>query len=553
MRIHSLMLTLASAAVLCAPVSAELITAERVLTLQTHGGTSIDNNYKNNNASDGNVDSLWCTLNPNGGNNYYLNGSVNPVMVFDLGTNQTLDALSVWGYPFSGNSLQKFTLSFYDGSQGFDGTPIAVQNVTLEEWTQNATNIALTAPVTAQYVKMEVTGNFGQTGNYGGGDRVGIADIQFNRTNTIETYIPDSAAQTGGGNSINGMDASKLLDNNQDTQWCTNNSANPDFYNGVNANPELTFTFNEAKNLSSITVRPYGVAENSGKDFTLKFYDAAGNQIAVEDESLYSFKMTTYTRSNPSLFTFPEVKGAAKVVMTITDNFASDHQGGGDRVGFGDISFGNHVYTPGPTWQTSYNTPMEGLNVIRPTGVSINHTNIDYGQSNAQFRLTNLIAGTGYTPGGEWCTVQNGSDFFSTDTTNVSPVLTFTNDEAELVDGFLYWGYGDDAGNGMTAFTLSLYDGEELVLSDYYRVDEAIGTNDYASFMFDESVAFDTAILTPLDNAFNYFDYAGHGGDRLGFSGLAFYQDPQKVPEPAAWALLILGSFGIYRLRGKKK
>ncbi|MDO4425361.1 MAG: discoidin domain-containing protein, partial [Planctomycetia bacterium] len=156
MRIHSLMLTLASAAVLCAPVSAELITAERVLTLQTHGGTSIDNNYKNNNASDGNVDSLWCTLNPNGGNNYYLNGSVNPVMVFDLGTNQTLDALSVWGYPYSGNSLQKFTLSFYDGSQGFDGTPIAVQNVTMEEWTQNATNIALTAPVTAQYVKMEV-------------------------------------------------------------------------------------------------------------------------------------------------------------------------------------------------------------------------------------------------------------------------------------------------------------------------------------------------------------------------------------------------------------
>ena len=105
----------------------------------------------------------------------------------------------------------------------------------------------------------------------------------------------------------------------------------------------------------------------------------------------------------------------------------------------------------------------------------------------------------------------------------------------------------------MTAFTLSLYDGDELVLSDYYRVDEAIGTNDYASFMFEESVAFDTAVLIPLDNAFNYFDYAGHGGDRLGFSGLAFYQDPQKVPEPAAWVLLLTGAFGLLTLRNRKR
>ena len=105
----------------------------------------------------------------------------------------------------------------------------------------------------------------------------------------------------------------------------------------------------------------------------------------------------------------------------------------------------------------------------------------------------------------------------------------------------------------MTAFTLSLYDGEELVLSDYYRVDAAISEDDYASFMFDESVAFDKAVLIPMDNAFKYFNYAGHGGDRVGFSGLAFYQDPAKVPEPAAWVLLLTGAFGLLTLRNRKR
>jgi len=332
MRIRSLLTALASAAALCAPAKAELITAERVLSLQTDGGKSIDDNYKNNNASDGNPNSTWCTLAPNGNKNYYLNGTVNPIMVFDLGTNQILDAFSIWGYPFGGNSVQKFTLSFYDGSQGFDGTPIAVQDVTLDTYTKDATNIALTAPVSAQYVKMEMTGNFGQTTNLGGGDRVGVAEIQFNRTNTIETYTPSSATAN---NAIGSMPATNLLDGNTSTQWCTDwaqgGNIRDYYHDGKYADPELTFTFSEAKNLSSITVTPYTAAGNTGKDFNLKFYDAAGNQIAVEDESLYSFKMTAYKQSDPSLFTFPEVKGASKVVMTITDNFRGDYlQNGGD-------------------------------------------------------------------------------------------------------------------------------------------------------------------------------------------------------------------------------
>lgn len=560
MRIRSLLIVLASAMALSTPAKAELITAERVFTLQTHGGRDFEERDKYTiwHASDGDAGTTWCTQNPNGGNNYYLNGRENPIMVFDLGTNQILDAFSIWGYPVHGNSLQKFTLSFYDGSQGFD-TPIAVQDVTLDTWTANATNVALAAPVTAQYVKMEMTGNFGQT--VGGGDRVGIADLQFNRTNTIETYTPSSATAN---NAIGNMPATNLLDGNTSTQWCTDWSQGGNirdyYHDGKYADPELTFTFNEAKNLSSITVTPYNVTGNSGKDFNLKFYDAAGNQIAVEDESLYSFKMVTYRQDVPSLFTFPEVKGAAKVVMTITDNFRGDYDrwggdydhnrkydnDGGDRVGLSEVSFGNHPYTGGPTWQTSYNTPMEGLNVIRPDGVSIKYPS---GSS-----VGGLITGSGYSRGGAWYSDQNGSDFFGTDTTKATPVLTFTNDELELVDGFLYWGYGsENAGNGMTAFTLSLYDGEELVLSDYYRVDAAISEDDYASFMFDESVAFDKAVLIPMDNAFKYFNYAGHGGDRVGFSGLAFYQDPAKVPEPAAWVLLLTGAFGLLTLRNRKR
>ena len=563
MRIRSLLIVLASAMALSTPAKAELITAERVFTLQTHGGRDYEDRGKYTiwHASDGDAGTTWCTQNPNGGNNYYLNGSENPIMVFDLGTNQILDAFSIWGYPFGGNSVQKFTLSFYDGSQGFDGTPIAVQDVTLDTYTKDATNIALTAPVSAQYVKMEMTGNFGQTTNLGGGDRVGVAEIQFNRTNTIETYTPSSATAN---NAIGSMPATNLLDGNTSTQWCTDwaqgGNIRDYYHDGKYADPELTFTFSEAKNLSSITVTPYTAAGNTGKDFNLKFYDAAGNQIAVEDESLYSFKMTAYKQSDPSLFTFPEVKGASKVVMTITDNFRGDYlqnggdynnngtfdDDGGDRVGLSEVSFGNHPYAGGPTWQTSYNTPMEGMDVIRPSAVSINHPS---GNSPDW-----LIDGSGYSPGGAWYSDANGSDFFETDTTKTTPVLTFTNDELELVDGFLYFGYrSTNNGNVMTAFTLSLYDGDELVLSDYYRVDTAMSLDDYASFMFDDSVAFDKAVLIPLDNAFEYFNWAGAGGNMVGFAELAFYQDPAKVPEPAAWVLLLTGAFGLLTLRNRKR
>lgn len=560
MRIQKLMLSLASALAFCSSVNAELITATNVIALETAKGKNYYYNYR---ASNGNVDESWVTQDPNGAStNYFVNGQPNPVLVFDLGANQLLDAFSIWGYPASGNSVREFTLSFYDASQGFDGEPIAVQNVTLSENTRSATSIALAAPTTAQYVKMEMTGNWGQITGTSGGDRVGFAEIQFNRTNTVETWIPDSAEQIAAGTWYDALYPSNLLDGKASTWWCTKNATNPDYYDGVNEDPVLAFTFNEAKNLSSITVTPYGVAGNSIRDFNLKFYDATGIQIAVADDSAYSFRMVSCNQSEPTLFTFPEVAGAAKVVMTITDNFEGGLYGGGDRVGLADVSFGNHIYSEGPTWQTSYNTPMEGLNVVRPDAVSINYSEIDYGQTDANYSLNNLIAGTGYSSGGEWCTIANGADYFNTDTMSVQPVLTFTNDASELADGFLFWGYQNKSGNGMTAFTLSLYDDDELVFSDYYRIDAALGKSEYASFMFDSPVAFDTAVLIPLDNAYKYFDYADKGGDRLGFAGFAFYQDPNKVPEPATWALLALGlavlpvcagKMGMTGKTGKKK
>ncbi len=539
------------------PASAELITADNVIVLQTADGRSFYNNFH---ASDGTPGNTWVTTAPNGGNgyDYFDKNSPNPVLLFDLSTNQTLDSIAFWNYG-GGNATKAFTLSFYDGSTGFVGTPIATQQVTLDSITNNSVqlDIPLDAPVTARWVKMELTDNFFGAGQ-GGGDRVGIAEIQFNRTNTVTNYTPDSVTQIASSGTALGSHPVTALIDGTNSGWCTS-TASTDYFNGSNPNPLLEFTFNEAKNLSSINVIPYSDSDgNSAKDFNLTFYDANGNKIAVADESKYSFKLLQYGTAHPQLFTFPEVQGAAKVVMEITDNFKHLGKGnysGGDRVGLSEVTFGNHQYTEGSTFQDSYNTPQKGLDVVRPDGVSINNTSL------SAANLNNLLAGSGYNRSGTWYTIdrrdgdnQLYADYFAVpDEKYVNPILTFTSEEDILAEGFLIWGYGTGvSGNGLTEFAMEFYDDDMLVFADTFIVDRAFGQDEYASFMFDEAFSFDEVSMTLLDNSYKWFNSSG-GGDRIGFNGLAFYQDANKVPEPSAWALMLLGTAGLVTLRSRKR
>ncbi|MBQ2822058.1 MAG: PEP-CTERM sorting domain-containing protein [Thermoguttaceae bacterium] len=552
----SILPLLLGAAAFTVPASAELITADNVIVLQTANGQSFYNNFH---ASDGTSGNTWVTTAPNGGNgnDYFDKNRVqpNPILLFDLSSNQTLDSLALWNYG-GGNALKSFTLSFYD-SANFSGTPAATQQVTLSSATGNNVklDIPLDAPVTARWVKMELTDNFFGSG-VGGGDRVGIGELQFNRTNTVTEIKPTSVSQISG-TALGDHPAGNLIDGSASAGWCSAQAAS-DYYNGSNPIPKLEFTFDGTQNVSSITVTPYHIsAGNSGKDFNLTFYDADGNKIAVEDESKYSFKMLRYDSTDPQLFTFPEVQGAAKVVMEITDNFKHLGKGnyaGGDRVGLTEVTFGNHQYTEGPTFQTSYNTPQKGLDVIRPDSVSINNTSL------SGTNINNLLGGRGYSRSGQWYTIDRkdsnnkvyGDYFAVPDEKYVNPILTFASDEDILAEGFLIWGYGSGvSGNGLTEFAMEFYDDDMLVFADTFIVDRAFGQDEYANFMFDEAFAFDEVSMTLLDNSYKWFN-SGGGGDRIGFNGLAFYQDANKVPEPSAWALMLLGTAGLVTLRTRK-
>ena len=119
-----------------------------------------------------------------------------------------------------------------------------------------------------------------------------------------------------------------------------------------------------------------------------------------------------------------------------------------------------------------------------------------------------------------------------------------------LYDSFSIWGYSAQ-GNQMTDFTLELYnDAGQLVFADEFKTTQSINNQQFATFSLGDSILFSTARLTALDNA--YYWYGSGGGDRVGFAEIAFYQDPNAIPEPSTWALLILGAAGMMFWRKKK-
>ena len=122
----------------------------------------------------------WVTA--QNGSDYFAGGQAAPVLTIDLGADQLLTEISIWGYlEWTANGASAFSLRFAteaDGLAGF-GTSIVynpgITGLLNESYLRQS--FALT-PVTGRYVEMTITDNF-YGGLTPGGDRVGLGEIAF--------------------------------------------------------------------------------------------------------------------------------------------------------------------------------------------------------------------------------------------------------------------------------------------------------------------------------------------------------------------------------------
>ena len=483
------LLALVSAASLA---QAEVIYAVRVNALDGAGNNSYYSNYTMSYSS-----GQWCTQ----ANNTPYNGTT-PVMLCDLGAVQTINSIKLDKYSAAGNNVKAMTLEFYD-TPALSGTPVYTQtfsNISIDGATLN-----LTTPTNARFVKFTMTENHG-------GDRYGIGNITFDVSSTV---TPTSGTCTVA--NLSGYNVSNLFDKNAGSTWCSSAADTTNgYYNGTNPNPVFTFELGAAKNLTGITVQAYNVTGNSIKNFNLEFLDANGNTITVEDASKYSFKMWDSTNGVQNYFSFPEVDGVKQVVMTVTSNFRGVGSGG-DRVGFSEVYF-NTIETDGATTPVKYNEPMHADNIVRPTSASF----VTVSAANSSDRpVNNLFDGTGTNGGETWYTKGSGSDYLDK---GFSTIIDFNMPSESMYDSFSIWGYGS-IGNQMSDFILELFDSSNnLVFADEFKTTQNVNASQYATFSLGDDYMFSKARMTILDNA--YYWYSTSGGDRIGFTEIAFYASP---------------------------
>ena len=502
---------------LSSSAQADLMYAVRVNALNAKGTYNYresNETYSNYNFST-NDDSntvKWCTQENN--TPYTLTDDTIPIMLCDLGTVRTINAIHIAPYNATSNIVKAMTVEFYD-SPAINATPVYTQTFT--DIPKSVTNLSLTTPTNARFVKITMTENYG-------GNRYGVGNVMFD---VVSDGRPTSSSANVAGYS--NWPVSNLFDSDTNTQWVTNAADSTNgYYNGTNPNPVLTFNYSKPQTITGIGINPYGVSGNSLKDFNLKFYDASGSEISVADPTQYSLTMTQTARAVRDEFTFPAVENVSKIEMTITSNYRGTGSGG-DRVGMSEVVFTVPVELDAPTTPVKYNASLNSdSTLVRPVSASFVTAASERASARA---LTYLFDGTADNLGGaEWYTTDTKvgstviSDYY---TVGYTPVIEFTMSEQAAYDSFSIWGY-NTKGNLMSDFTLELYDGAgNLVYADEYLIDSHISKTQYATFSFGDTYAFKTAVLTALDNGYNFYPSAG-GGDRVGFTEIAFYQVAQE-------------------------
>lgn len=211
---------------------ADLIYAYRVNALNaagTYNYRESNETYSNYNFStnDDTNTVRWCTQANN--KPYTLTDDTIPVMLCDLGTVRTINALRIAPYSATGNIVKAMTVEFYD-SPAINATPVYTQTFT--GIPQSLTNLSLTTPTNARFVKITMTENYG-------GDRYGVGNLMFD---VVSDGKPTSSSVNVA--SYKSWPVSNLYDSSASTQWVTNTSTGGGYYNPEVGNPDPVLTFN---------------------------------------------------------------------------------------------------------------------------------------------------------------------------------------------------------------------------------------------------------------------------------------------------------------------
>jgi len=130
----------------------------------------------------------------------YFNGGTIPVFVLDLGASDTFYGVAFWGYHpgARGNSVTEFELAFSETTDFSGATPITLTTTSSDFDTED--DIAFPTPQTGRYVQLRFLDNGYGTG-VGGGDRVGMSEIQFENSSP-GLDAPDTVSDTTNGEAI---------------------------------------------------------------------------------------------------------------------------------------------------------------------------------------------------------------------------------------------------------------------------------------------------------------------------------------------------------------
>jgi len=144
----------------------------------------------------------WVTDAPGGFPSDYITAAGSPVLVFDLGQDQSLSEISVWGYASSNaNGVSEFSLLFATDSDGLGGFGSSVSyNPVFGGLTNDDTarqSFSFQQTTMARYVQFTALDNFfvapgdGSGGETPGGDRVGLGEVAFLKSSVS---VPESAS-----------------------------------------------------------------------------------------------------------------------------------------------------------------------------------------------------------------------------------------------------------------------------------------------------------------------------------------------------------------------
>ena len=548
----------------------------------------------------------WCSNASDGTNGYFNGTNKNPVFTFNYDTPVTLSNVFIQTYSANGNSLKDFQLEFTDtnGKQfTYDYTMTdcnyGVQNVFSFPEIENVTS-----------VKMTVTSNFRGIAP-GGGDRIGVGGVYFTNLELELPTTPEkldaplsadttlvrptgAAFVTEGTERASNVALSYLYDGKKNAWYTYKNGNEKDFLN-KGFSPVIDLTL------------PKGTYDS----FSVWGYDSAGNQMTEfilellnDGEVVYAddYQMGRRTASQYATFSLDGNYLFDTARITILDSgFGRFENSGGDRVGFAEIAFYQEPYYFANS-QVDSSAENWTINGTNKKGVKFT----DNGAQTAEFANPVAINSIGTFEVGEGKTLTisgavSGSaklEKTGAGTLKLSNASAYTGEiyvsegrldllgstAGSVTVGDAIFSPGNSPGAATVGGTFTLSSANSQLLMEIAGAgpsgnDSLVVTGDLQ--LNDGQIYLDMADACDLDpgERFTVVLHANNSSELAAqtaennfiqkyvrsyyFTDLEYVQvngqyaitgilNASAVPEPASWALLILGAFGLLYWRKRK-